>query len=717
MPAGDAHRSSRIRSDRVCRDLLFLVTFLAFCVGMLVVGGRGFAEGDPKVLVYGFDYKGQLCDEGDLDGYTVTYWPNPQELARVVSTDINSVVSDPSLLSLSMKDVLNVCVKKCPQPSKENLWVCVYPNATFFSNTSDFGDRKGKEALAWWSEQKNYDFYDQLTPALQQRSRGLKGPCYPNVMKGIEQFQACMFYELDSAVMTSYQDKVVGNSANSFPLKDKFTANFTKDIGEGISDYLSSPLAIMERYIGDIFKAWPVLVVSGLLAPLILGFIWLLFTRFFAGIMAWTTLLLVNVLAILVTFFFYLKAGIVGKDEVSGFTDTLPDNLDSHLNASEENKSVLTAIAVFSTILTVLLVLFSLVMIPRIYLAIKVIKVACNAIAAVPSVMLQPILPFVVMVLFALYWVIAAVYIYASGEPELRDCGKTRYDDCDASSADHSSYGELCSCGYQASFDRSLQYALLYHVFGLLWISQFIIAVSMGVIAGAIAYYYWDRSSLPLSPVIASTYRTFRYHTGSFALGSFLVAVLQFVQMLMHYLEKKMQEASPDNPIVKYVGCCVRCYLSCLESCVKFLNRNAYILIAIEGDNFCTSAFHAAKLIASNLLRVAAVNLVGDSILFLGKLVVALASGVIAHAMLDRMDNDNAEHSDSHTSSPLIPVILVILIAYQIASLFMGVVELAIDTILLSYCLDCEENGGHAASAPPLLRDYVAVANTELDKS
>ena len=142
--AMEEHASARIKGPehRVCRDLLFLVTFLAFCVGMLVVGGRGFAEGDPKVLVYGFDYKGQLCDEGDLDGYTVTYWPNPQELARVVSTDINSVVSDPSLLSLSMKDVLHVCVKKCPQPSKENLWVCVYPNATFFSNTSDFGERR-----------------------------------------------------------------------------------------------------------------------------------------------------------------------------------------------------------------------------------------------------------------------------------------------------------------------------------------------------------------------------------------------------------------------------------------------------------------------------------------------------------------------------------------------------------------------------------------------
>lgn len=681
--------------------------FLAFCLGMLVVGGRGFAEGDPKVLVYGFDYKGQLCNEKDLDGYKATFWPSAVELAQVI--DPNLVTDFSSVLTTSFKDVLNVCVKSCPQPSNDTLFVCVYPNATYFSASSEaskyFGTTPSQgEQLKWWSETKKYDYYNDLTDEGKERSRAFKGPCYPNVMKSTEQFQTCQFYELDADAVARVQSlEPSGSTADALA---KFDKGFVDRISGGIKDYLSTPLAIMERYISDLTKSWSVLVVGGLIAPLILGFVWLIFTRFFAGLMAWTTLLLVNVLSIAVTFFFYLKAGIIGKDQVSGFTSQLPSDVENNLDASEEHKTVLTAVAVVCTLLTMLLLLFSLVMIPRIFLAIKVIKVACNAIATIPSVILAPFTPFLAFVLFAVYWVAAAIYVYASGDSELRDCGKTRYEDKYCTDT----YAHLCQCGYQVSFDRTLQYMLVYHVFGFLWITQFIVAVTMGVIAGAIAYYYWDRTNLPLSPVLSSTYRTFRYHTGSFALGSFIVAVLQFVQMVMHYLEKKMQEASPDNPIIKYVGCCVRCYLSCLESCVKFLNRNGYILIMIEGDNYCTSVFHAAKLIASNLLRVAAVNLVGDSILFLGKLVVALASGLIAHMMLDRASDDDK------TSSPLIPVLLVVLMAYQIASLFMGVVELSIDTILLSYCLDSEENGGRPTNAPPLLQDYIGTANQELDK-
>ena len=49
------------------------------------------------------------------------------------------------------------------------------------------------------------------------------------------------------------------------------------------------------------------------------------------------------------------------------------------------------------------------------------------------------------------------------------------------------------------------------------------------------------------------------------------------------------------------------------------LRRNAYIMVAVHGSGYCTSAFHAAKLILNNILRVAAVNVVGDALLWLGK--------------------------------------------------------------------------------------------------
>ena len=54
-------------------------------------------------------------------------------------------------------------------------------------------------------------------------------------------------------------------------------------------------------------------------------------------------------------------------------------------------------------------------------------------------------------------------------------------------------------------------------------------------------------------------------------------------------------------------------------------------------------------------------------------------------------------------SSPLFIVIVVVLFAFLIASVFMSLVELGIDTIVLCYCKDCDDNGGTPLNAPPAL--------------
>lgn len=47
--------------------------------------------------------------------------------------------------------------------------------------------------------------------------------------------------------------------------------------------------------------------------------------------------------------------------------------------------------------------------------------------------------------------------------------------------------------------------------------------------------------------------------------------------------------------------------------------QNAYTATAINSTNFCTSARDALFILAENALRVAAINSVGDFVLFLGK--------------------------------------------------------------------------------------------------
>ena len=57
-----------------------------------------------------------------------------------------------------------------------------------------------------------------------------------------------------------------------------------------------------------------------------------------------------------------------------------------------------------------------------------------------------------------------------------------------------------------------LQYIWWYHLFGLLWGSQFIIACLMCTIAGAVAQWFFTREKSELkSPILKSILRIFRY--------------------------------------------------------------------------------------------------------------------------------------------------------------------------------------------------------------
>ena len=48
-------------------------------------------------------------------------------------------------------------------------------------------------------------------------------------------------------------------------------------------------------------------------------------------------------------------------------------------------------------------------------------------------------------------------------------------------------------------------------------------------------------------------------------------------------------------------------------------------MVAVHGSGYCTSAFRAAKLILNNILRIAAVNTVGDALLWVGKVQKSIA--------------------------------------------------------------------------------------------
>jgi choline transporter-like protein 2/4/5 len=117
-------------------------------------------------------------------------------------------------------------------------------------------------------------------------------------------------------------------------------------------------------------------------------------------------------------------------------------------------------------------------------------------------------------------------------------------------------------------------------------------------------------------PVLRSYGRAFRYHFGSLAFGSMLLSVVQFLEIIVETIKSQIEKANKggENAANKCVNCCVdcmRCCLACVERIVQFINKNAYILIALSGKNFCSSAKEGFEIVWSNPIRYAVVSGVG----------------------------------------------------------------------------------------------------------
>jgi len=103
----------------------------------------------------------------------------------------------------------------------------------------------------------------------------------------------------------------------------------------------------------------------------------------------------------------------------------------------------------------------------------------------------------------------------------------------------------------------------------------------------------------------------FRYHFGSLAFGSLILAIVHFLQIVLEIAKKQTEANAPSNKCLEYAINCLRCFMQCIERIVQFINKMAYIQIALRGKNFCNAAKDGFEIAWSNPLRFAIVGGVG----------------------------------------------------------------------------------------------------------
>merc|ERR1712222_234546 len=178
---------------------------------------------------------------------------------------------------------------------------------------------------------------------------------------------------------------------------------------------------------------------------------------------------------------------------------------------------------------------------------------------------------------------------------------------------------------------------------------------------------------------------------------SFILASIRLVRFIMMYLEKRTRAAQRNNKCVKTLFKVVHCMLFLFDKCLKYLARQAYIMVAMYGFNFCKASIMAVMLITSNVLQVAAVNAINRYVMLLGKLVVVV-SCVIAGYMWVTYSPDFQGENELFA---LLPVLAVVgIFGLSVASYVFNIYNVGVETILLCFCQDCmiHENLGDSST-------------------
>ncbi|WAR24164.1 CTL1-like protein [Mya arenaria] len=212
-------------------------------------------------------------------------------------------------------------------------------------------------------------------------------------------------------------------------------------------------------------------------------------------------------------------------------------------------------------------------------------------------------------------------------------------------------------------------YLRWYNIFAMLWLGSFIVACQDLVVAGAVSKWYFTRDKKRIGcPIVKSIQRLIISGDACQADSG------------LH--------TETAGKIVDFILKVLQCCLWCFERFLRYLNRNAYIEIAIYGYNFCASAKKAFLMIISNTLRVAAINSIGDFVLFLGKLATVAIIIVIGNEFFKNRDDINYI---------AVPIFVACAFAFAVSHCFLLIYEITIDTIFLCFCEDCERNDGSAS--------------------
>ncbi|CAH8477686.1 unnamed protein product [Schistosoma haematobium] len=593
--------------NRTCTDIPCCILFSIFIVGFLIVTLWSFAMGDFKRVIHPTNSQGQVCGR-DVPGKPYLFFFDSQSCLRLGPALVVTGCPTPQ-----------VCVASCPKyywswkgPFDQklqyvrSLMICL--------GGVDANDPK------FASQSIDQLVQDKQCAPYVYHSRSILGRCIPSQV---------------SRLMGNGTGQVRDETGKPIHLMDAENQEVN-----GMEVVKSGKLVLecttfFEKVVADLSQTWHVILVC-ISVSVVLSFCWIVLLRCCASVMVWTTLILFVALFSFGTGFCLYRWNVLRK------TTEGSNDLEFSLDIASYFRLASTwlALGIIFAILLVIILLILIFLRKRIRVAIAILNEASKAVSTMTSVLFWPILPFILELIVIAQVLFVAISLRTISDPVgtkiMNDDptvtpgfgDKARNDireifqliPCDP--LQNNSAGKACRFLYYGDRKYTI-YLQFFNLFMFFWLINFVKSLTQMTLAGTFAEYYFsshNQKSSSKCPLITSLFRSTFYHTGSLAFGSFLIALLQWLRVTLEYINAKLKKA--NNPVTDFLLKCLSCCFWLLEKFLRFLNRNAFIMIAIYGQSFCSASRSALSLLARNVVRLFVVDKVTDFILFIGKLVV-----------------------------------------------------------------------------------------------
>merc|ERR1719162_2553061 len=173
--------------------------------------------------------------------------------------------------------------------------------------------------------------------------------------------------------------------------------------------------------------------------------------------------------------------------------------VDASLVKAQENQTMYKIFAWISIVITLLITIVILFMRKNVKVAIAIMQEASEVVGHIPVLIIWPLVPYFMLIVLLLYWVLVGAYIYTVADVSVNDFKEA------ASAVGNVTVDVQIKA---VSSSNLVNFMAFYHLFGLLWTNNLIQAISMCTIAGATSEYYWtkDKTELSKLPVWRSFY-------------------------------------------------------------------------------------------------------------------------------------------------------------------------------------------------------------------